>query len=694
MPDPIPFTGSAIANITLADGSTGDIACEVSGSITMTAPAPEPGPEPEPEANMGDRQPSIRRVFPAAMFYRNGGRIIDVTEDITALPGGDAVGNAYADDSHPDQTTAAIKHAINYFRDVINDTGHNSKQRNFPIYFPIGTYAVNDSLLWDGQINDEGSESQNWRFIGERRKDTIIRLVDDAPGFGAGSLKPLLACIKSSKSSSGDLLFNNIETKSCFEGLTLDLGSGNLGAVGLRVTAANANVIEDITIRGEGARGLFFAGCSQFIGSDITIEGCDDGIFAEHPHVTHSSLEYVTLRNQFEHGLRAVDSTFGLRRVLSDQTETGVPALAVTGPYGMIAAVDCDLRGGHQDEAAVSLHGNAHAFLRDIATEGYGTRVWHGGNVLTGGGKIDEYATAKFTAHGSETCKSIPLPAEDVPAVAWPAVGDWAIVDGGDEMQAALNSGKPGVMICMGQNSNSLSFGEVTVPASVRFIHCMWADCAGTLKIGADSDKPLLICAGWDGPDVQQGGKRRTVILKHLGGAAYKTSAPSTDDVVHLIAMSSMGNDGGMFRLKKAKVFARMINHEPKAEGPGDTRSVFNWEAGCRAWVFGFKSETNLTSHRVLDAELEIIGGMFNQTAFASHFQNDAAEMVHVVDGKASVSGVSNGHNSPNGYRRCADATKGDACEKIPFDDLPPRLYHGSSDDNQAFLPLYVDDCG
>jgi len=79
------------------------------------------------------------------------------------------------------------------------------------------------------------------RIWGQSRQRTIIRLKDQAPGFGAG--KVVLSYHKH-KGTHAETVKN----------LTIDTGKGNPGAIGIQYVAANMGRIRSLTIRSGGGR--------------------------------------------------------------------------------------------------------------------------------------------------------------------------------------------------------------------------------------------------------------------------------------------------------------------------------------------------------------------------------------------------------------------------------------------------------
>ncbi|MEM7559090.1 MAG: glycosyl hydrolase family 28-related protein, partial [Planctomycetota bacterium] len=118
---------------------------------------------------------------------------------------------------------------------------------NRVVFLQPGTYDVSDTLQWPAKFR---------RLImeGSGAGHTTIRLSDDEAGFQDASA-PKAVINTHGKEGVGQGFRNSIR------GLTVDVGVGNEGAMGIAFNANNQGSIRDVTIRSSdpekaGARGL------------------------------------------------------------------------------------------------------------------------------------------------------------------------------------------------------------------------------------------------------------------------------------------------------------------------------------------------------------------------------------------------------------------------------------------------------
>ena len=329
----------------------------------------------------GDRHPGHRRVYPHRAFMHAGlgGNLIDVTKPPFCAKG---------DGVHDD--TAALTEAMRWARDhtrpaqtedgVVGGSPRNDS--NWSVYLPKGVYRVTGTVSqgwpavamllnygWSNvryvQVHSIGQQhclreldrkqppgtppsfqsEVNWRVrvIGESRDETIVRLDDNAPGFGMGERRAILSFSLLDQGS-------NVNYGNFLEGVTVDAGKGNPGAVGVRWACSNYGGIRDVTVKSRdglvGVDAPYYNCCSSF--NDMTIEGFHTGIRMHAGHESTLSVEHVTVKGTqiafategsgLEGGKTACGADLlNLRKITLENVMTNV----VTGKGGRVFVRDC-----------------------------------------------------------------------------------------------------------------------------------------------------------------------------------------------------------------------------------------------------------------------------------------------------------------------------------------------------------------
>ncbi|GAA4469714.1 hypothetical protein GCM10023189_57180 [Nibrella saemangeumensis] len=126
------------------------------------------------------------------------------------------------------------------------------------LYFPNGTYKLSDAVFVDN-LNATFTGNGNGKgiiFQGQSRDHTILKLTDNNPNFqNPDNPRPVLS---NSRADYQPGSFVNVAFKQGVFNLTIDVGSGNPGAAGLRFIANNQGSVRDVLIR--SADGLGWAG--------------------------------------------------------------------------------------------------------------------------------------------------------------------------------------------------------------------------------------------------------------------------------------------------------------------------------------------------------------------------------------------------------------------------------------------------
>lgn len=662
---------------------TRDAQADAPGDLDGDVPKPQ-GCDRDP-SQAGDTQPCTIMNFPQDTFWSadgGGGRIIDVTR-----PPFNAIGDGTTDD------TAALVAAYDFVMNEIADAGWDNffpktNAPSFILYLPDGVYRVTDTVIYSGPVQDHyigNTESLAWiRFVGQSREGTVIRLDDQASGFGnVGSPKPVL--------SFGKTDFNNLPASNSLRNLSIEVGAGNPGAIGVKFGGANQSDIHNVRIASLDPEKRGAVGLDNRIGTvlslqtDLLIEGFEVGVRMLPYHFTMPALEHITLRGQRRAGVEVVDGLATLRKVRSENT---VPALLVTGPGGHAVISDSELEGGTAEDAAIEVRAG-HLFARDIAVQGYRTGVRQG-DADTVTGDVDEYVShTPVQFFGDKPTRSLRLPVMEYPRVAWGALSEWVrpqtpgdgVADATNAVQAAMNTGKSTIYF----PGHAYRVTEpIDVPCSVRRIAGLFTVVSGSagvkFRVGA-CDEPLLIedvtTAG--GVGVEHVGVRPLVMSRVTSRAfAYRNSVTEGRPTLFANAVNGIKAANP---LKNLTAYLRIVNSE-SLEG----QFVID---DANVWVFGFKSEKSAPAFTVRnEGKLEVLGGIINQ------YSQEPASIwpgkVAIINENATMSIVA-ATNGPNkideGFEILVRDTQGAQTRELRWDsDLVPdrvgRLHN-------EVIPLY-----
>lgn len=314
-----------------------------------------------------------------------------------------AVGDGEADD------TAA-------FRKALTERG---REKYVLVYVPDGVYRITEPLAFGNR--------RVW-LHGESREKTVIRLADGSPKFqDAQNPQPLLTTANAWNRR--DDWASAVMFRQSVRNVTLEVGAGNPGAVGLNFMTSNQGAVTNVTIRstdpdraGKWGLALAMAWPGPGLIDDVRIEGFDYGIYSTiHQH----SLTFrdVTLVDQRRAGVFNANQKLHFHRLISQQSRPGVPA--VEQENGFITLVDAELRG---DGYAAIQRKDSGLYLRHVEAPGYG-RVASGVPGDTSRGRVLEMYTQPVGSIPDAEPAPSRMEPPSTPHVPWGSLEHWTSVE-------------------------------------------------------------------------------------------------------------------------------------------------------------------------------------------------------------------------------------------------------------------------
>jgi len=528
-------------------------------------------------------------------------------------------------DGKTDDTKAILKAA------ALNKAGTPGSHPNggVLVYLPAGTYLVSDTVIHNCGI-------MRRFFYGDGMDKTVIRLADNAPGFGnPGKPKPVLATHPIGTSQNGNSFRNSVYD------LTVDTGAGNPGALGIYYKNCNQGCIVNVHVRSGDPKGAGYAGIDAShkwpgpgLFRNVKITGFDYGIRSS---CNQYSLTFknITLEGQRKAGILNDGHMLFIHKLTS---RSAAPAIQSS---GRTVLVDGQLAG--KGPAAIQSGGNrAMLYARDVKTSGYAAAIKHDRQIVRGPA-VAEYVSGKVYSPFGKGAGSLHLPIEESPEIPWDPPSEWANVkdfgkaggqgtDASEAIQKAIDSGATTVFFPRDRYAVNKT---VIVRGKVRRIIGMQSVLEAPDSFAVtDEENPSVFKVVGDGEPViierleggMGKGKRwflehaadRDVVLAHSGGRASG------------IRLTGKGNlfledhCGPPLVLNGQKVWA--WQHNP--EGHGVTRIV---NRGGRYWCVGLKTEgPGIIAQTTDDGATEILGAYiypYNGTGGAPAFVNDNSQM-------------------------------------------------------------------
>lgn len=486
--------------------------------------------------------------------------------------------------------TAAIQAVLN---------AHPNGQRI--IYLPNGTYLVSKTITWPAGTPGKGNEYKQTILQGQSESGVTIRLQDRAAGFTISATpKPVIFTGPAPAQRFGNSIRN----------LTVDIGTGNPGAIGIQFNANNQGSLRHVTIQsgdGQGVNGLdmnFADEIGPLLVKNLTVKGFQYGIRTGF-HINSQTLENITLKNQREYGWYNTGQTLNIRGLTSNNAVT-----AIYNAGGRVTLLDSVLQGTGTAaiKPAIENRFPPDLLVRNLKTDGYQVAVKQQEQIPAGD---------KIAKQFPVTAKTLNLPIKETPDVPWdnPAGDSWANIvpfgaipnDGRDDsaaIQAAIDSGQTTVYLPVGayhltktillRNNVRRIIGteaSVEVPNSVN---------PGFKVVEGKSPVVVFerIASGYNSTPTIENASARTLVIRDATNVSGNMTGSGDVFIENVVS-----NPSQSWTFNRQNIWARQFN----VENTG-THITNN---GGKLWILGLKTERGGTLIETKGGgKTELLGGL------------------------------------------------------------------------------------
>jgi hypothetical protein len=525
-----------------------------------------------------------------------------------------AKGDGIADD------TAAINAALTASG---GDTGGLPWQDRI-VYLPNGTYLVTGQIL---KRYANGKFASGSILVGQSEARTIIRLADNADGFGdpahhKGVIFTTSKLLDGSPTSGGKDYTGKGEGNDAYENfvenMTIDVGSGNLGAVGIDYLASNIGAIRHVTVRAPAGGGLTgIALVRKWPGplllDHVTVDGFTMGIDVANTEYG-VTFDTVTLKNQRETGLRNDHNVVSAHNL----TIEGAPQPVINKSHDGLVVIDNGWISRPKDTGDGDAIQNAgYLNLRDLKVKHYASVS----GMPVSNAPVD--GVFDGTNRIAPSKQSWSLPEEEAPIVPGKPIGQWVGVvppasAGADSTTAIRKAFASGADTIYFPHAHYLISENIAVPPTVHHIVGMMSMIGavkgqgpsfrrdeGMFRIQNSTGPVVIEHVAFDHSDLGdqvgiEADGSQPLVLRDVVGAGLTTLKRPADGGKVFVEDTCCG---AMEIHGPAGVWVRQLNTEG-----GGSRVIVD---GAPLWVLGLKTEGDCVAIDNRQGALtEVMGGL------------------------------------------------------------------------------------
>lgn len=570
-----------------------------------------------------------------------------------------------------------------------------------------------------GAVLNFGAALGGFVIQGESRDGVVLRLDDNASGFGNPN-SPMVLLDYFAGNGTNNAFVNMLEN------LTVDVGSGNPGAIGVRFHANNTGAIRNVTIRSSDPQLAGWAGLEAVKNTNgpwlirgLEVIGFDFGLNLGN---AESGRHLVSVQDLRLSGQRtaAIQLNHLKLNAFNVYSYNEVPLVMDLSRSGLINFINLELvlpQG--RSNAGAAIRSLSPVTVRNVAANGYAPLVAAGSMVLLDElAEEEEWHSHKRNFLWEKTpARSLNLPIEQAPEPAWAAPDDWAIVDvipaGGDNtrvIREAMQSGKSTIVFMPGVYRIS---DTIRIPPHVQRIAGQWAllrtetgltgDGRPVFELGP-SDHETVVIEKLRGRFDRQlnpnpllvNGSNSDVVLRDIfwvSGPVYRNEPTRgrlfIENVHSLPGSQNNPLDIPAFSFRGQDVWAWQWNPEmlhPHAVVDGGRFFAFGWKVGeMRGPIVEVRNH----------GYAELIGGSMNVTHDTLDIQPEDTIMLYSVDGNVSANFIEHAQltGGGSGWGRqqfvAIETRNGETRELLTTD---PSIMHNTFASPQfgAVIPLYT----